>query len=355
MSNSRTKRIIICADGTWNRPEKNLKKDFPSNVLRLARAVKPVDSNQVAQQVFYDWGVGSYYAPVIGGATGKGLNKNIMDDYRYIVQNYSPGDELFVFGFSRGAYTVRSLCGLINNCGIIKRSEARLIQAAFDVYKKPSKAYAPNGNKSIEFRQAHSHPSCEVKFIGVWDTVGALGIPISFLGLLDDKDEFYDTKIGRNVRVARHALAIDELRRDFEPTIWFPKENLDLKQMWFVGAHGDVGGSYKPDEDGSLLSDIALDWMMREAEATGIAMEPHLRQELRPSPIATLHQSRRNYYRLKKKYYRPIDHGKGKVLIHKSVKQRWHQDSDYRPSNLVEYFKQNNSGQAGGQNAGWPR
>jgi uncharacterized protein (DUF2235 family) len=321
-----SKRIVICADGTWNRPEKNLKEDSPTNVLRLARAIRPVGRGGVPQQVFYDWGVGSYYDPVIGGATGKGLNKNIMDDY------------------SRGAYTVRSLCGLINNCGIVKRPDARLIEAAFKHYKKPSKPYAPAGQKSVEFRRAHSHRSREVQFVGVWDTVGALGIPFSFLGLLDDKDEFYDTKLGANVRVARHALAIDELRRDFEPTVWVPREGLDLKQVWFAGAHSDVGGSYKPDKNGSLLSDIALDWMMREASAAGLTLEPHLRERLKPNPSATLHQSRRHYYRIKKKYYRPIDHGRGEILIHRSVKQRWDRYRKYRPDNLEEYIDQH----------GWP-
>ena len=109
------KRIVICADGTWNRPEEDLDKDFPTNVLRLARAIKPVGSASHGQQVFYDWGVGSYHDQVTGGAFGKGLHKNIVDDYRYIVQNYAPGDDIFLFGFSRGAYTVRCLSGLINN------------------------------------------------------------------------------------------------------------------------------------------------------------------------------------------------------------------------------------------------
>lgn len=332
-----TKRIVICADGTWNRPEVNLKKDTPSNVLRLARAIKPIGSGRIPQQVFYDWGIGSYHDNVIAGATGKGLHKNIMDDYRYIVQNYSRGDEIFLFGFSRGAYTIRSLVGLINNCGIVKRPEARLIQAAFDHYKKSSRACAPSGAKSVEFRDAHSHPSREIKFVGVWDTVGAMGIPFSFLGLLNDKDEFYDTKIGRNVRFARHALAIDEYREDFEPTVWSLRENLDMKQVWFAGAHSDIGGSYKPDPDGSLLSDIAMDWMIREARAVGLTTESHLKQGLQPNPLAKLHTSRRSFYRVKKKYYRDIDHGKGPVMIHKSVKQRWEQDPTYRPVNLQEY------------------
>ena len=100
------KRIVICADGTWSRPEKDLQKEWPTNVLRMARAIKPVAHYGAVQQVFYDWGVGSYHDAMYAGITGQGVQKNIMDAYRYIVQNYTPGDELFFFGFSRGAYTV---------------------------------------------------------------------------------------------------------------------------------------------------------------------------------------------------------------------------------------------------------
>ncbi len=338
------KRIVICADGTWNRPEKNLQEDFPTNVLRLARAIKPVGTDQIPQQVFYDYRVGSYYDPVIGGATGKGLHKNILDDYRYIVQNYSPGDELYLFGFSRGAYTVRCLCGLINNCGIIKRPDASLIQKAFNHYKRNGAAYAPEGRASIEFRNQHSHDSKEIKFVGVWDTVGAMGIPISFLGFFDDKDEFYDAKIGKNVRVARHALAIDEHRSDFVPTLWKARENMDLQQVWFTGAHSDIGGSYKPDKNGSLLSDNSLDWMIKEAHRVGLTVEGHLEQSINKNPMATLHNSRRSFYRIKGKHYRRIEHDNGPVLIHESVKSRWQQDDKYRPKNLLDYVNEN----------GWP-
>ncbi|MFN2338963.1 MAG: DUF2235 domain-containing protein [Gammaproteobacteria bacterium] len=335
------KRIVICADGTWNRPEQDLDKDCPTNVLKLARAIKPVAGDGVAQQVFYDWGIGSYDDKLVGGMTGRGIHKNIMDDYRYIVQNYSPGDELYLFGFSRGAYTVRSLCGLINNCGILKRPDARMIEAAFDHYKKPGRAFAPDGEKSVAFRKAHSHPSREVQFVGVWDTVGALGIPVTFLGLLERKDEFYDTKIGRNVIFARHAMAIDEQRTDFEPTVWQTRDCLDLKQVWFPGVHCDVGGSYQPDPNGALLSDITLGWMMREAATAGLTTEPHLRQGLNPIPTASLHRSRKHVYRSRRPYHRPIAHEMAEVLIHKSVKQRWEQDPKYRPKNLAEYVEKN--------------
>lgn len=340
------KRIVICADGTWNRPEKNLKEDVPTNVLRLARAIKPLGSNSMPQQVFYDWGIGSYHDSISAGATGKGLHKNIMDDYRYIVQNYTPGDEIFLFGFSRGAYTIRSLCGMINNCGIVKRPDARLIQEAFEYYKRSSAPYKPNGAKSIQFRRNHSHPSRAIQFVGVWDTVGAMGIPLSFLGFLEDKDEFYDTEIGSNVTIARHALAIDELRSDFEPTIWHPKPGIDIKQVWFAGAHADIGGGYPADSDGTSLSDIPLQWMMSEAKKAGLTTEPHLQQRLRGNALATLHQSRRKFYRIKKKYYRPLDHNKGPILIHKSVKQRWENDPSYqkKSKNLKAYI----------QAKGWP-
>lgn len=334
------KRIVVCADGTWNRPEKDLTQDFPTNVLKLARAIAPMGSDGVPQQVFYDWGVGSYYDPVVGGATGKGLHKNIMDDYRYIVQNYKPGDELYLFGFSRGAYTVRCLCGLINNVGIVTRPDAHLIQQAFDHYKNPARAYKPDGGKSIEFREAHSHPSREVEFVGVWDTVGAMGIPISFLGLFDDRDEFYDTKIGRNVRVARHALAIDERRVDFTPTVWEPRDTMDMQQVWFCGAHSNVGGSYKPGADGRVLSDIPLAWMVNEAVRTGLTIEPHLGRQIHGSPLASVHKSRRHFYRLRQEYLRPLAHGKGEVLIHSSVKQRFDGDPGYRPPNLMEYLEE---------------
>ena len=119
----------------------------------MARAIKPVADDGAVQQVLYDWGVGSYHDAMYAGITGQGVQKNIMDAYRYIVQNYTPGDELFFFGFSRGAYTVRSLCGMINNVGLLKRADANLIQIAFDHYKRGWPDYAPEGKASIAFRK----------------------------------------------------------------------------------------------------------------------------------------------------------------------------------------------------------
>ena len=269
--------------------------------------------------------------------TGRGIHKNILDGYRYIVQNYAPDDNIYLFGFSRGAYTVRALCGLINNCGILKRADARLIQQAWNIYKRPSKRYSPDGQASIDFRHTHSHNSRKVHFVGVWDTVGSLGIPFSLMGLLDGKDEFYDTKMGSNLRIARHALAIDEKRPDFEPTLWAPKEGVDLQQVWFAGTHSDVGGSYPPDKTtGTVASDTPLAWMLAEARKAGLKLEPHISQRLTDGSAAPLHESRRHVFRLRKSLHRPLVDNRFPTAIHNSVKIRYQQNPDYRPPQLTK-------------------
>lgn len=333
-------RIVICADGTWNRPEEDPEADTPTNVLRMARAIQPFDDHGRPQQVFYDWGVGSYYASLSGGITGRGIHKNIKDAYRYIVQNYEPGAEIFLFGFSRGAYTIRSLCGLINNCGILKRPDAALIEEAFEHYKKVSDRWAPKGKAARRFRERHAHASREIRFAGAWDTVGALGIPFSLLGLFDRTDEFYDTKLGSNVRVARHALSIDERREDFEPTLWQPRERLDLKQVWFAGVHGDIGGGYEPDKQGRLTSDFPLAWMMAEAQDAGLVLESHLPESLNPSIKAPVHRSLRHIYRFRGTAARDLERRGRPTRIHRSVRERWEADEDYRPKNLRTYLDQ---------------
>ncbi|MDE0348725.1 MAG: DUF2235 domain-containing protein [Gammaproteobacteria bacterium] len=326
--------IVVCADGTWNRPEEDLAKDYPTNVLRLARAVSP-EARGARQHVFYDWGLGSYHDGAVAGAIGRGIHKNIVDGYRYIVHNYAPGDRIFLFGFSRGAYTVRALCGLIHNCGIVRRADARLIARAWRMYKSPARANRPGGDAAGAFREAHSHPSRDIDFVGVWDTVGALGIPFSLMGLFDGNDEFYDNRMGANVRTARHALAIDERREDFEPTLWQPKPGVDLQQVWFAGCHADVGGGYAPDDDGACIGDVALGWMLREADRAGLAVEEHLRNGLTDGTHARIHRSRVKVFRLRPAQDRGLDVPGIDTTVHPSVRQRFEMDSGYRPKNLV--------------------
>lgn len=326
--------IVICADGTWNRPEDDIQTDFPTNVLRLARAIAP-DPDGVKQHVFYDWGLGSYHDRFSAGAFGEGIHKNILDGYRYIVQNYAPGDTIYLFGFSRGAYTVRALSGLVNNCGILKRSDARLIAEAWKMYKSPLKKNKPDSVPAREFREKHCHPSRDIHFIGVWDTVGALGIPFSLMGLFESHDEFYDTKMGANVSITRHAMAIDERREDFEPTLWLPRPGVDLKQVWFAGVHSDVGGSYPPDKDtGILASDVPLSWMLDQARDAGLFIEPYIHTTLTDGSRGNLHRSRRHVYRFKSPLDRPLIIDDKPTRFHPSVKLRYEEDPDYRPPKL---------------------
>ena len=325
------KRIVICADGTWNSPL----DDNSSNVLKLSRSISPIGDDGVNQMVFYDWGVGSDTKQMTGGAFGVGLDKNIKDCYRFIVHNYEKGDELYFFGFSRGAYTVRSLGGFIRNASILKREHADRIESAFALYKKRTKNSHPDADGSKAFRQNYSVADrTEIKFVGVWDTVGSLGVPISFWGLIEDKHLFHDTEPSSIVKCARHAVSIDEHRKDFSPTLWDKKDGIDLKQVWFSGCHCDVGGGYP--EKG--LSDAAFKWILDEAKANGLTIEKFVNSYVKPDYKDKIHTEYKKLYRLRgRRFYRPIPEGS---LIHKSALDRFKKDVDgyVKYSNNFERF-----------------
>ena len=313
------KRIAIFADGTWNSPEQG----GSTNVLQMARAVRPV-ANGVEQVAFYDWGVGTDRKKLAGGISGAGIDKNIMDCYRFIVHNYNKGDKLFFFGFSRGAYTVRSLAGFIRNCGLIKREHADKIPAAYRLYRKRSKLSGPNAEQAVKFRQDYAVADITpIEFTGVWDTVGALGIPVPFWGTLGEREFlFHDTEPSKIIKHARHAVSIDENREDFEPTLWNHKPELDLRQVWFAGVHSDVGGGYN--EFG--LSHCANQWMLKEATTFGLKFESHFVNSLQPDPVDKQHNERKGIYLFRKKNIRKIN-----GPVHKSVKKRWDADAyEYR-------------------------
>jgi uncharacterized protein (DUF2235 family) len=308
------KRIVIFADGTWNSPEKGL----ATNVLQMARGIKPM-ANNIEQVVFYDWGVGTDRKKIAGGLTGAGIDKNILDCYRFIVHNYNKGDQLFFFGFSRGAYTVRSLAGFIRNCGLLKREFAEHIPSAYKLYRKRSKATGPNEPLAEKFRKDFAVADITpIEFIGVWDTVGALGIPVPFWGTLGEKEFlFHDIEPSKIIQHARHALAIDENRIDFEPTLWSEKDGLDLLQVWFSGVHSDIGGGYK--EQG--LSHIASQWISKEASQFGLQFEPHFLTTLQSNLADKLHNERTGIYRARKESVRNVI-----GFIHSSAKKRWDLD-----------------------------
>lgn len=305
------KRIAIFADGTWNSPQRG----GATNVLQMARAVMP-RANGAEQVAFYDWGVGTDRKKLAGGITGAGIDKNIMDCYRFIVHNYDVGDELFFFGFSRGAYTVRSLAGFIRNCGLLKREYAKQIPVAYRLYRKRTHASRPDEPEPIRFREKYAVANISnIEFVGAWDTVGALGIPVPFWGTLNAREFlFHDTEPSRIVQHARHAVSIDENREDFEPTLWDDKPGCEIQQVWFAGVHGDVGGGYR--EHG--LSDCASQWMLNEASELGLAFESHFADALNPDAGARQHDERTGIYRARKSMVRDIA-----GPLHKTVKARW--------------------------------
>jgi len=310
------KRIAIFCDGTWNSPEKG----GETNVLHLARGVQSAFGG--AEQVaFYDWGVGTDRKKLMGGISGAGIDKNIMDCYRFIVHNYSADDQLFLFGFSRGAYTARSLAGFIRNCGILKREHAARIADAYRLYRKRSKSSSPNAPEAQDFRRKFACSDISpIEYVGVWDTVGALGIPVPFWGTLGEREFlFHDTEPSKIIAHARHAVAIDETREDFAPTLWDDKPGIDLRQVWFAGVHSNVGGSY----DDRGLSDHALKWIVDEASRLDLGFEQHALDTMQPDHRGKIYQSRKGIYLVRGKLERAIS-----GPVHVSVKQRWDDDVD---------------------------
>lgn len=296
------KRLAFCFDGTWNR----LDAAHSTNVVVTAESILPLASNNTAQLIYYDDGVGTgRWDRIRGGIFGSGLDQNLADAYRFLIFNHTPGDEIYVFGFSRGAYTARSFVGLINCCGILLRRHAGKVNDAIARYRSREKSksyaesmmrfrmdYSPQVSVSQEedewrTRQAPGHAPAHrlhITYLGVWDTVGALGIPASFswLSFANKKFEFHDTELSAFVRSARHAVAIDERRKDFAPTLWSNLDKLNgganakadaedapYQQMWFPGTHSSVGGG----GERHGLSDHAMDWVLDGARHMGLELD----------------------------------------------------------------------------------
>jgi uncharacterized protein (DUF2235 family) len=287
------KRIVICTDGTWNKPDQQHDgKRTPSNVVKMARAVLPVGADGTIQVTYYDSGVGTgtITDKVVGGVTGKGLSDNVVQAYRFLSHNYVPGDEIFLFGFSRGAYTARSIAGLINRIGVLPKKNIFFMNEAYELYKGRD-----NQNKVDAFRSQQESQHAEVKFIGVWDTVGALGIPTRFLGMLTRrKYTFHDVSLSSCVKNGYQALAIDERRKPFKPSLWKGSVTPDqrIEQRWFAGVHTNIGGGY---DDGGL-SNIALHWIKDKAVEHNLDIDKQYLGFFRPHHIDTLYDSKKWYY-----------------------------------------------------------
>ncbi|TJZ57099.1 DUF2235 domain-containing protein [Streptomyces piniterrae] len=357
------KRLIVCCDGTWNLADQPSK----TNVTKVALSVRPQAAG-VEQRVYYHSGVGtSRWERLRGGAFGAGLSGNIMDAYRFLIDAYEPGDVLYLFGFSRGAFTARSLAGLVRNCGILRRENADRIKEAWALYR--DRIEKPTGTASTLFRRAYAHET-GIHFIGVWDTVGSLGIPDAgprwlrpVVSRANRRWEFHDTGLSSWVKGAFHALAIDEQRTPFRPTLWHQRaadadSGQELKQVWFSGVHTDVGGGYK--ETG--LSDITLLWMVHQARRYGLEFDAEVLSEtgprhmtadrsidfrVLPDSLGMVHDSHTGLYRLDAPWHRPIGQAADKQgrldgceYLSQSAKERHDKDTSYRPPELDRYLDQ---------------
>ncbi len=320
------KRIIFCSDGTWDDSATN------TNVYRFYKAL-PITAGQMA---FYDDGVGSNGLPLtklVGGAFGAGLFQKIRDGYTKIAQVYEQGDQVFLIGFSRGAYTARCLAGMIAVCGLPTANFTDdMVNQAFAAYRdKNNRAQILAG-----FNATYNLFNAGIAMVGVWDTVGALGIPALFGGVDPVVFGFLDTSLHPDVQTAYHALATDERRCEFPATLWNnPAAGQTLEQVWFCGVHSDVGGSYPDDPDGSALSDLTFGWMLSKAEALGVQFDPAIAAQyvLPMDPkyaLDTKHESWNVLWAFPK--HRTIAPNSA---IADSVNIRVTHESSYRPGNLT--------------------
>ena len=264
------KRVIVCCDGTWNDIDR---QSEDTNVFRMARAIHATQKTDALQITLYLRGVGATglrIEKLVEGGIGLGVDDNIRSAYMFIAQNYVPKDEIFLFGFSRGAYTVRSLAGLINACGILKRQKLGDLPNAWAYYRLEPPPHSPQDFQTKY--KTDCHADAEIRFLGVWDTVGALGIPGGLFSPENAKKfAFHDTGPCAAMKRGCHALAIDEHRHEFVPTLWTEPapDGVKIEQVWFAGAHADVGGGYVTRE----LADIPLVWMAKKAEQDGLALD----------------------------------------------------------------------------------
>ncbi|MGA3188523.1 MAG: DUF2235 domain-containing protein [Bryobacteraceae bacterium] len=323
------RRIAFCADGTWDTVTND------TNVYRLSKAICAIPGEQYS---FYDDGVGSDGTPIdklLGAAFGLGLFQKIKDGYSTIASVFEAGDEVFIFGFSRGAYTARSLAGMIAACGLpTTNPDTNLVNTVFQAYRNKDQRQAILGTLG-----AYDLVKANMTMVGVWDTVGSLGIPAIFGGVDPVLNGFLDTGLHPDILNAYHAVAIDEKREEFPATLWTPpfSPGQVVEQVYFCGVHCDVGGGYSDDADsGTALSDITFSWMMSKAKALGLVFDQGVLATY-PSPIDkkdsldTKHESWSPLWMFPK--LRSIA---SNATLGNSVAVRSQNDNTYRPGNLID-------------------
>jgi uncharacterized protein (DUF2235 family) len=323
-----SKRIVFCADGTWQAPVNN------TNVYRLYKALT-VTADQVT---YYDDGVGADVTGlnrILDGAFGQGLLQKIQDGYTEIAHVFEPGDEIFLFGFSRGAYTARSLAGMIAICGLPAGAFSNnCVTQAFAAYRDPV-----NRASILAGLTACGLGPATIRMVGVWDTVGSLGIPAIFGGVDEKIYGFLDTGLHPDIKNAYQALAVDEKRAQFPATLWTsaPAAGQTIEQVWFSGCHGDVGGGTALGggvDAGTRLCDITMGWMLTKAQALGLTMDPTAAAQYRTLPAAfALDAIRETWSPVDgPQYLRPIA---ANAAVSNSVAIRVQYALTYTPGNLT--------------------
>jgi len=346
------KRIVIFCDGTWNTPDqKDRGVVCPTNVVKLRNLVELEDGNGIEQLPYYDQGVGTgdRIDRLFGGMFGVGLSHNIREAYEFLSQNYETGDHIFLFGFSRGAYTVRRTVGMIRKCWLLPKiasleQRKTSVEAAYEVFvtRNPEEKGGPDSPSALAFRSDYRCRPATIRCLGVWDTVGAYGIG-GVLGQLTSslsKSRFHDRRLSSIVDNAFQAIAIDEGRRLFEPTLFemgptaLRSGNQVIEQSWFPGVHSNVGGGYQD----AGLSNTTLYWMAAHAEKLGLYLGPEWRNEVAPNELGEMRDSRTGVYKLMGVAVRAIGGQKnGFEKAHKRSIDRMAGDSTYTPPNLVAY------------------
>lgn len=269
-----SKRIVLCADGTWNTPHGPAEMPNDTNVRKLF--LLATDDDQ--QLKYYDSGVGTNGTPFehfFGGTLGEGLFEKVQDGYEFLAYVWDPGDEIFLFGFSRGAYTARSLGGMIAGFGVpTKNLDNQTVARVFEAYRTTDPSL--RAAMKADLRAQYAMTDVTIRMVGVWDTVGSMGIPGHLFTNFDQsRYGFLDTTLSPCVKSAYHAISLDERRAPFQPTLWTnadgsPRANdAQVTQVWFPGVHCDVGGSYAEEQ----LSNITLRWMIDNAKACGMAFD----------------------------------------------------------------------------------
>jgi uncharacterized protein (DUF2235 family) len=359
------KRLAIFLDGTWNDVSSN------TNVWRMRALCAATSKDSKPQLVYYDVGVNGF----LGGVFGQGLDQNIRLAYEWLIENYNDGDEIFIFGFSRGAFTARSLAGLVALEGVLKAGSPIGLAQLFKRYQKGNeesiwtlkdKEAAGDISKLTDEEKwllRYSQPT-KVKMVGVWDTVGSVGVAAGNIPYISRSQfDYLQTGLFLPIQSGYHALAIDEHRSDFAPTLWTvhhyndpnvktapPRLLANVEQRWFVGAHANVGGGYEND----LLAQAPLRWMMQKAESHGLSFRSEVSLDgdaLKAPIIDSYHSFGEGLYALvSRALNRPIgpephvrENGDTDTNVNEtidaSVFERWRADPTYRPINLVEWAR----------------